>query len=335
MKAGIIGATGYTGFELVKILAKHKNVEISALTSDTYKGKKFSDIYPSLKSIVDTVLFDNNFELVAENCDVVFLCLPHAASQKAAAFFHSKDKTVIDLSADFRIKDKTLYENTYKIKHEYPDLLSQSVYGLPEIFEKDIKKAKIIANPGCYPTSVIMPLYPLLKENLIQKEHIIADSKSGVSGAGKKPSEKTHYCETNEDFKPYGIFSHRHNPEINHVLGEKLNENIDVLFTPHLLPVNRGIESTIYAQTNHSENILKDCLTEFYKDCPFVRIYDNSDIPALKNVRNTNFIDINIFQKGNQAVIVSCIDNLIKGASGQAVQNMNLIYGFEETDGLI
>ncbi len=335
MKVAVIGATGYTGFELIKILSRHKNTEISVLTSDNYAGQIFSDFYPALKSIVDLKLHRNDFEYIADNSDTVFLCLPHAASQKAAAFFYNKGKTVIDLSADFRIKDKALYEKTYKVNHDYPELLQKAVYGLPEIYANEIKQSKLIANPGCYTTSVILPLYPLLKENLIDYDNIIADSKSGVSGAGKKPSEKTHFCETNEDFKPYGIFSHRHNPEINHILERASNFDIDVTFVPHLLPINRGIESTIYFNSNTSVDKLKECLNEYYSNCPFVRIYKDLQTPCLKNVQNTNFIDINVFQKGSKTLIVSCIDNLIKGASGQAVQNMNLIYGFDETEGLV
>jgi N-acetyl-gamma-glutamyl-phosphate reductase len=335
MKVSIIGATGYTGFELVKILSGHEKISLSILSSDTYAGKIFSDIYPAMRKIADIKLSKNNFEFIAENSDIVFLCLPHAASQKAAAFFYEKDKIVIDLSADFRIKDRQLYEITYNVIHEFPHLLEKAVYGLPEIFSEEIKKTKLVANPGCYPTSIILPLYPLLKNNLIEYDNIFADSKSGVSGAGKKPSEKTHFCETNEDFKPYGIFSHRHNPEINHILGRVVDNDIDITFTPHLLPVNRGIESTIYVKTENSVGRLKECLKEFYNNSHFIRIYDEGEIPSLKNVNNTNYADINIFQKNGKAIIVCCIDNLIKGASGQAVQNMNLICGYDETEGLV
>jgi N-acetyl-gamma-glutamyl-phosphate reductase len=334
MKVAVIGATGYTGFELIKILLKHSQVEIKYITSDTSFGKKITDFYPSLLGRIDLELIKNNFEQIAKNIDAVFLCLPHAASQQAAAFFYEKGKIVIDLSADFRISDKNLYEQTYNIEHKYENLLKKAVYGLPEIYKEEIKKTRLIANPGCYTTSVILPLYPLLKEKLIDSEYIIADSKSGVSGAGKKPSEKTHFCEVNEDFKPYGILSHRHNPEINHILSKSSNTKINVIFTPHLLPINRGIESTIYVKTDTDIDKLYNSYEKYFNNQPFVRIYKNGNIPSIKNVANTNFIDIALFKKDNQLIIVSCIDNLIKGASGQAVQNFNIVCGFDETEAL-
>ncbi|MDK2793296.1 MAG: N-acetyl-gamma-glutamyl-phosphate reductase [Deferribacteres bacterium] len=333
MRIGIIGATGYTGFELIKILSRHKNVKISAVTSDTSAGKKISEIYPYLSNICENELLPNNFEQIQEIVDVVFLCLPHGASQEAAKYFFEKGKLVIDLSADFRITDATLYESVYKTKHNAVDVLANSVYGIPELFAEKIKGSKMIANPGCYPTSVILPLYPLLKDNLIEKNMIVADSKSGVSGAGKTPSAKTHFCETNEDFKPYGIFSHRHNPEIDFILSDA-SPQTHVIFTPHLLPVNRGIESTIYLKKNCNFS-LKNVLMDFYKDSFFVRIRKDDSIPSIKDVAMTNFVDINIFENGKNVIIVSCIDNLIKGASGQAVQNMNIALGFDEKEGLL
>lgn len=335
MKVGIIGATGYTGFELIKILGKHRQFEISVLTSDTSAGAKISDLYPVLKSVVDHELVANNFESIAALCDAVFLCLPHAASQEAAAFFYQKGKIVIDLSADFRIDDQSLYENTYGVGHHYPDLLETAVYGLPELYREKVKTSRLIANPGCYPTSVILPLYPLLQNGLINESFIIADSKSGVSGAGKKASEKTHYCEVNEDFKPYGILTHRHNPEINHILKKSGQRDVDVLFTPHLLPLHRGIESTVYFETDAHIDQLRQCLSEAYANEPFVRLFGADEVPSIKGVANTNFADIGIYQKGSKVVVVSCIDNLIKGASGQAVHNLNIIAGINETEGLL
>lgn len=333
MKIAIIGATGYTGFELIKIAIKHPHLELKYLTSDSSAGKKISDIYPYLKHICDLTLIPNDFERVADAVDAVFLCLPHGASMEAAKFFEEKGKIVIDLSADFRISDPDLYQSTYKEIHKAPELLKKFVYGIPELFENEIKQTKLIANPGCYPTSIIIPLYPLIKNNLIDTDYLIADSKSGVSGAGKTPTEKTHYCEVNEDFKPYGIFSHRHNPEIDYILS-KSKKNTHVVFTPHLLPINRGILSTIYTRSTISREALLDCLRGTYKDKRFVRIYEK-DIPSIKNVANTNFIDIAIFKNNDDVIIVSAIDNLIKGASGQAVQNLNIVAGFNETDGLL
>jgi len=334
MKVSVIGATGYTGYELVKILVRHPKFVISQLTSQSYEGQRFSDVFPALRGVCDKVLVANDFDAIAENCDAVFLCLPHAASQKAASFFYYAGKKVVDLSADFRLKDKELYETTYNVDHEYPELLKEAAYGLPEIYSEDIKNAQLTANPGCYPTSVIVPLFPLIKEGMINAEDVIADAKSGVTGAGRSLKITTHFCEVNEDFKPYGIFTHRHNPEINHILG-RTDEKTDVLFTPHLLPVNKGIETTIYAKTDRSAEELKKCLADYYKDKKFVRIYDDGSVPSTKNVVDTNFVDINVFVKNGRAVIVCCIDNLIKGSSGMAVQNMNLMDGLDEATGIL
>lgn len=334
MNVSVIGATGYTGFELVKILSRHPEFEISCLTSESYCGQRMSDVYPQLKGICDNVLVENDFEAVNASCDAVFLCLPHAASQKAAEFFYRNGKIVVDLSADFRLKDKELYESVYNVNHDFPELINEAVYGLCEIYADKIKDTRLVANPGCYPTSVIVPLYPLIKAGLVEACGIIADSKSGVTGAGRKATEKTHYCEVNEDFKPYGIFTHRHNPEINHILGFTGVET-DVLFTPHLLPVNKGIETTIYAKSSVDASVLKKCLTDFYAGRKFVRIYDDNSVPSTKNVVNTNFIDINVFTDKGRVIIVSVIDNLIKGASGAAVQNLNIIAGLSEETGLL
>ncbi|KAA0258966.1 N-acetyl-gamma-glutamyl-phosphate reductase [Deferribacter autotrophicus] len=333
MKAAIIGATGYTGFELIKILLKHPKIQISSITSDTYAGTPYSALYPQLTEIFDKEIEPNDYEKVANNSDIVFLCLPHAASMEAANFFYQKGKMVIDLSADFRYSETTIYETTYKTKHKYPELCKEAAYGIPEIFKKDIQNSKLLGNPGCYPTSIIIPLFPLLKEGLINEE-IIADSKSGVSGAGKKPTEKTHFCEVNDDFKPYGVLSHRHESEIDFIL-KKANANIDLVFTPHLLPITRGIESTIYTKSDKNIDILHQCLFDYYSNSPFVRIYKDGRIPAIKNVANTNYIDIALFKRGEKVVIISCIDNLVKGASGQAVQNMNIMLDFNETLGLL
>lgn len=334
MKVSVIGATGYTGYELVKILSSHPEFEIAALVSETYEGQLFSDVYPKLRNICDVRITGRNYEEVAANSEAVFLCLPHAAAQDAAAFFRGMGLMVVDLSADFRLKDKALYEKVYKVTHKYEELLAEAVYGLPEINTELIKKAKLVANPGCYPTSVITPLYPLIKEGLVKPEGIISDSKSGVSGAGRKAELAYSFCETNEDFRAYAIFSHRHNPEINHIL-QNANPGADVLFTAHLLPVNKGIESTIYASANAGLDKISACLRDFYSGRRCVRIYDNGHIPSTADVMDTNFIDIGLFVRGDRLIISSCIDNLIKGASGMAVQNLNLMCGLDETTGLI
>jgi N-acetyl-gamma-glutamyl-phosphate reductase len=334
MKVSVVGATGYTGYELVRILAHHPEFDITMLVSETYEGKAFSEVYPKLKNICDTVISGRNYEAVADSSEAVFLCLPHAAAQDAAAFFYGKGLRVIDFSADFRLKDRALYEKTYKVSHKYPQLLTDAVYGMPEIFAEKIRGARLIANPGCYPTSVITPLYPLIMEGLVDASGIIADSKSGVSGAGRKADLAYSFCECNEDFRPYGIFTHRHNPEINHILAET-GKNADVLFTPHLLPVHKGIESTIYAHSESSLAQISGCLQDFYKNRRCVRIYDNGHIPSTADVTDTNFIDIALFKNGGRLIIVSCIDNLIKGASGMAVQNLNISCGLDETTGLL
>ncbi|MEC9491181.1 N-acetyl-gamma-glutamyl-phosphate reductase [Flexistipes sp.] len=334
MNVSVIGSTGYTGNELVKIMAKHPYLEISCLTSDNYAGQKYSDIYPPLKNIVGTEIISNDWDYVSDKSDIVFLCLPHAASQKAAAFFHSKGKLVVDLSADFRIKSKEIYEKTYNVIHNYPDLLAEAAYGLPEIYGNEIKQSRLIANPGCYPTSVLLAVYPLVKNKFVDEKYIIADCKSGVSGAGKKLTEKTQFCEVSDDFKPYGIFSHRHGPEINAWLSE-ISADIRVIFTPHLLPMIRGIESTIYCKSDKNEDEIRQYLKEFYRDSFFVRIMEKGVTPRIANVSGTNFADIGVFKEEDDLIIVSCIDNLLKGASGQAVQNVNIAMDFDEETGLI
>lgn len=333
MKAAVIGATGYTGVELVKIILNHEHLELSAITSESYAGKKFSEIYPSMYGMCDMVLEENNIETISQKADVFFLCLPHKAAMETASILYKKGKIVIDLSADFRIKDKSLYEATYNTKHTESDLLEKAVYGQAEIFTEQIKKTSLIAGAGCYPTSIITPLYPLLENNIIDdNQFIIADSKSGVSGAGRKPTLTNIFCEANEDLKPYGIFSHRHNAEIDHILSQAKN-NTHVIFTPHLLPVNRGILSTIYIKTNKDKKAIENAIKSKYRGRFFVRVRE--DIPAIRYVTHTNFIDIAVFKKDDTAIIVTAIDNLLKGASAQAVQCYNIMQNIDEKTGLI
>ncbi len=333
MRAGIIGATGYTGLELVKIILKHSFLELKVITSESYAGSKFSEVYPAFLGVCDMVLEENNINTVCEKADVFFLCLPHKAAMDTAAFLYNKGKIVIDLSADFRIKNKKIYEDTYNVTHTAEDLLEKAVYGQAEIFSEQIKKTSLIACAGCYPTSIITPLYPLLENSLIEDNNfIIADSKSGVSGAGRKPSLANIYCETNEDLKPYGIFSHRHNAEIDFILSGA-QTNTHVTFTPHLIPVTRGILSTIYIKTKADENTLRSAISSKYKGRFFVRL--RQDIPAIRYVANTNFIDIAVYKKDDTAIIVSAIDNLLKGASAQAVQCYNIMQNIDEKEGLI
>ncbi len=332
MKVSVIGATGYTGVELVKLLAKHKHIQLVALTSETYAGKKISEVFSILSNICDIVLTQNDIEHHAENADIFFLCLPHKTAMEIAKTLYNKGKIVIDLSADFRMSDYELYEKVYDVSHTAKELLQYAVYGNAELYADKIAKTRLVAVPGCYPTSVITPMYPLIEAGMVDVSYIVADSKSGVSGAGRKASLATSYCETNEDFKAYGVLSHRHNDEMNDILG-KVDSNVDVVFTPHLLPINRGIESTIYFKSDKSADELFDVIANKYKHNKLVRMRKN--IPAIKDVANQPFIDIAVYKKGNQAIILSVIDNLLKGASSQAVQCMNIIMGLEDSEGLI
>lgn len=334
MKVSVIGATGYTGFELVKMLSRHKDIELSSITSESFGGIKISDIYPGLSNICDMVLKDNDIDERIKDADVFFLCLPHKASMDVAKKLYDKGKIVIDLSADFRINDQDLYEKTYATRHTAAEYLRVAVYGQPELFGTFLKGSRLIAVPGCYPTSIIMPLYPLIKEGLIDTDSIIADSKSGVSGAGKKPTTTNSFCEVNEDFKPYGIFSHRHNVEIDYILS-KAKDNTNIVFTPHLLPINRGILSTIYVKSDYPLNDIESCWEKYYKDKPLVRIRKGGAIPNIKDVANTPFIDMAVFRKDKNLIIVSAIDNLLKGASAQALQCLNVMAGYDELEGLL
>jgi N-acetyl-gamma-glutamyl-phosphate reductase len=333
MNISIYGATGYTGLELIRLLLKHPHINISHIYSNSSAGIKIDEISHSFKKLCPLSLEAINNNEIISGVDAIFLCLPHGESFEIIKNIRDDKTIVIDLSADFRFSDALLYEKAYNIKHQLPACLRNRAYGIPEIFKNDIIKTNIIANPGCYPTSIIIPLYPLIYNNLIDKNFIIADSKSGVSGAGKKATNTTHFCEVNEDFKAYSVFTHRHTPEINHILSIRENEKTCVLFTPHLLPLTRGIESTIYAKSDVSLDNLFNKLAEFYKNYYFVRIYKEK-IVAIKDVAYTNFIDISIFKEGNDVIILSTIDNLMKGASGQAIQNLNIKAGYEENCGL-
>lgn len=333
INVSILGATGYTGLELTKILARHKFVNISSITSDSSSGREYSAVYPQMRGVCDLVLDDMNLDEIARKSDAAFLCLPHGASMDAAAYLYEKGLKVFDLSADYRIKDEHIYNEAYKTEHRYPNLLDKAAYGLAELNEEGIKISSIIAVPGCYPTSILIPLVPLLKAGLIDEAAIISDSKSGVSGAGKKATDNTHYCNVNESIKPYGIFTHRHKPEIDHIFKQLAGKEIDIVFTPHLAPFTRGMLSTIYVQSSFSEDELYKAWEDSYKNSKIVRI--RKDVPAVLDVANTPFIDIALFKKGKNVIITSVIDNLLKGASSQAVQCFNIKFGFNHTDGLI
>ncbi len=338
IKAGIIGATGYAGQELIRLLYNHKSVELIYLSSHSYEGMKLSEVYPNFTGIIDTKLVNMNADQMSDDCDVIFFALPHGLAAGQISEGLLKKVKIIDLGADFRLKDKEIYENWYKVKHPTPFFLEESVYGLCELNREKIKNARIVANPGCYTTCSITSLAPLVEKKIIDLSSIIIDAKSGVSGAGRSLSLPTHFTESNESFKAYGIGTHRHTPEIEQELSVIAGKDIILSFTPHLIPMNRGILTTVYASLTKdiSSNEIVDLYKNFYKDEKFIRIYPDGSLPETRFVRNSNFVDIGIKTdpRTNRVIIVGVIDNLIKGAAGQAVQNMNIMFGINEDSGL-
>jgi len=336
IKVGIIGATGYAGAELTRLIAHHPMAEIAALGSKSFKDMPLSDVYPSYLSFIDVPCVDN--AEVIDKSDVVFACLPHGLSQQTAQECVAKNKIFIDLGADFRLKSEKEYEEWYGGGFLDANLHETAVYGLPELFRESISDARLIANPGCYPTSAALGLYPALKRGLCETDGIIVDSKSGVTGAGREPSMVNTFCEVNEGFAPYKVAAHRHTPEIEQSLSAAAGKNIKITFVPHLLPVNRGIVSTMYVRLKLgvAESNVREAYEAFYKDEPFVRLLQAGKTANLKNVRGTNVCDISLHmdRRTSTLVVVSCLDNMVKGAAGQAVQNMNIACGIDETSGL-
>ncbi len=336
MNVAIVGATGYTGLELVRILSAHPAVTVTALTSERYAGRPYGSVYPfadePYRSMLLTPLEPDR---IADSADIIFTALPHRESMKVVPLFYGSKKLVIDLSADYRLKNTVRYEKWYQ-KHTSPELLEKSVYGLPELYRKKIRRAGIVANPGCYPTSIILPLMPLIKEGLIAVSSIIADSKSGVSGAGRSLKVGSLYCEAAESFKPYSPLQHRHQPEIEEQLSSIADRRISLTFVPHLIPMNRGMLSTLYVtlRKSCSEKKLLSCFEKYYKNEPFIRLLPFGTVPQTSWVRGTNDCAIGFALQGKRLVLFSAIDNLVKGASGQAVQNMNIMLGIEEKTGL-
>lgn len=329
----VLGASGYTGGELLRLLVRHPMVEVTYVTGATHAGESVSQVLPHLAGIVDLELKPLDPWDLPDDVALVFAALPHGTSAPVVkTLAKDRGKRVVDLGADFRLS-RELYEKWYG-KHPCPELLEQAVYGLSELFAGEIKSANIVANPGCYPESAILGLAPLLGDRLIDEEAIIIDSKSGVSGAGRSPSLPYHFCEVNEGVRAYKVGEHRHQPEIEHVLTKYSGLRVKVSFTPHLIPMDRGILSTIYVRLKslHTTAELIELYRGFYSDSPFVRIYQEGSFPSTSNVRGSNFADIGIRvdASGTSAVIICAIDNLVKGASGQAVQNMNLMLGFPE-----
>lgn len=338
LKVAIVGASGYTGVELIRLLHCHPEVAVTCVTSEQSAGKKISDVFPSLRHRCDLVLENLEPVRVAEKADFIFTALPHKAAMEVVPTFLKMGKRVVDLSADYRLRDAKEYEKWYE-PHMNPELLKNAVYGLPEVRRAKIAGADLVANPGCYPTSIILGLAPLLKKKLIDPASIIADSKSGVSGAGRSAKVDNLFCEVNDGFKAYGVGGvHRHIPEIEQELSLLAGRELVISFTPHLVPMDRGILSTIYAQPAGAVTTaeLLDLYNEFYHGEPFVRVLPEGIFPSTSHVRGSNFCDMGLTVDGRSGriIVVSVIDNLVKGASGQAVQNMNIMLGFPENLGL-
>ena len=335
-KVGIIGATGYVGVELLRLLLNHDKVTVTAISSSTFKDEEISSVYKSFFNKTTLVCEDKSE--VIEKSDIIFTALPHGLSEEIADEAISKNKKVIDLGADFRLESENSYEEWYGKKFTCKTIHKDSVYGLPEFNGSKVKEYNIVANPGCYPTSISLGLMPLLKNKLINTQNIICDSKSGITGAGRGLSLKTHFAEANENFAAYGIGSHRHTPEIEQTLSYMANENVEVTFTPHLLPVNRGILSTIYCQPKDKLTLeeIHEIYKKQYENEEFVHVLPLGQTAEIKHVKYTNNCHISIHQnyRKNKIIIVSVIDNMVKGAAGQAIQNMNLLLDLPQNTGL-
>ncbi len=337
IKVGIAGASGYTGVELVKLISNHPQARLEAVTSSSYKGKPLTDIFPSMRGFESLICEELDAKALSTRVDLMFLALPHKVSMAYAAPLIKEGIKVIDLSADFRFSNPNAYEKSYQ-KHTDKDLLAESVYGLSEIYRDQIKTARIIGNPGCYPTTILLALLPLIKEKIIHSKGIISDSKSGVSGAGRSLSLTAHYCEANESFTPYKIGNHRHSPEIEEILSIHAEKKVNITFVPHLVPVTRGMVSTIYGQAAKSVHVtdIRKAYDRWYAEEPFVRLLPQGRFPAMSHVRGTNCCDIGCHfdEDTGRIILVSAIDNLLKGAAGQAVQNMNIMFGLADETGL-
>ncbi len=332
IRVGITGATGYVGIEIIRLLLNHPGVEITAVFGHSYVGKKISDVYPNLRGIFDLELERINPETMADKADFFINCLPHGISKDFIPMLLERGKRIIDHGGDYRYKDVKVYETWYNTVHQLPELLEIAVYGLPELYREDIKDALLVANPGCYPTTAILGLAPMLKGGYIKKDNIIIDSASGVTGAGRQTELSFSYSECTENFKAYKVASHRHTSEIEQEISILAKEDILVSFTPHLIPMKRGMLSTIYANIDEKHSSLNagdftDIYRSFYKGEKFVRILDEDVLPETKNVSGSNFIDMGIVvdKRLNRAIILSAVDNLGKGASVQAIQDMNIL----------
>jgi N-acetyl-gamma-glutamyl-phosphate reductase len=331
VRVAILGASGYSALELINLLLRHPEVEITALTTRQTDARPVADVHPALAGRLELRLENLSPGQVAERADCVFCCLPHGASAAAVAELLPRGRKVIDLSADYRLNDPAEYAKWYGVEHPDPKRMAETVYGLPELYRERIKKAALVANPGCYPTSAILALAPLLRAGAIRPEGIIIDSKSGVSGAGREPKPHLHFPECNESVAAYGVGTHRHMPEIDQVLSDVAGARVNVVFTPHLIPMDRGILTTCYAESTDAftDDALLAMLQHFYASEPFVRV--SKSLPNTKHVSGTNYCDITVRCVRGRIIAISAIDNLVKGASGAAVQNFNLMHGFDES----
>jgi N-acetyl-gamma-glutamyl-phosphate reductase len=337
VKVAVFGASGYTGLELMRLLARHPGVELTALTSREYQGRSVGEVFPALARIVELAFVPPDPPAIIASAEVVFLAVPHKTAMEIVPPLLQGGLRVVDLSADFRFREQAVYEAWYQ-PHSAPELLKEAVYGLPELHRDQIPAARLVGNPGCYPTCVILGLAPLVKEGLVHPDSLIADCKSGVSGAGRGASLGTSYCEVTDSFRAYKVADHRHAPEMEQELTLVAGRPVKVTFTPHLAPMSRGILGTLYGQLARplTDNDVFELYQEFYRDQPFVRVQPPGSWPSTQQVRGTNFCDLGfkVDRERSRVIVVSAIDNLTRGASGLAVQNFNLMMGFPETLGL-
>lgn len=343
IKAGIIGATGYAGNELARLLMGHKEVEIVWYGSRSYIDEKYASVYRNMFQIIDAVCMDDNMEELAAQVDVIFTATPQGFLASVLTEKMLNETKIIDLSADFRIKNVKVYEQWYQIEHKSPQFIEEAVYGLCEINRDQIQKARLIANPGCYTTCSILTAYPLVKEGMVKADTLIIDAKSGASGAGRGAKIPNLFCEVNENIKAYGVASHRHTPEIEEQLGYAAGKEIMINFTPHLVPMNRGILVTEYASLRKKADgslptyeEIKAAYNKYYENEKFIRVFPENQTPETRWVEGSNYVDIGfkIDERTGRIIMIGALDNLVKGAAGQAVQNMNLLFGFEESEGL-
>lgn len=338
IKVAVVGANGYIGGETVRLLARHPSVEITTLTSRQFAGKNVAEVFPALRGILDMQLVEPDVDEISKNSDAIFLAIPHTQAMPMVASLIERGMRVLDHSADFRLKDVKAYEEWYKADHTEAALLEKSVYGLPELHGEEIRDAQLVALPGCYPTGTLLALAPAIKHKLIDLGSIVISSMSGVSGVGQKPTQRAHYPETADNLCAYGVTSHRHTPEIEQELSLVAGETLKVLFTPHLVPANRGIltNATAWALAETSPEKLVKIYEEFYEDAPFVRVCKPGSYPEIRFVRGSNYCDIGLAydERTKKLIAISAIDNLCKGAAGQGIQCMNIMFGLPEQSGL-